>query len=81
VIIIIPTQTYEKKVMDSDKIEIYNKLNQIKPSGKTLKYPFNSWTPEKIKFTLKDIELKFKNQSQNQNQKRGGGSAQQVTVF
>jgi len=66
--------------MDSDKIETYNKLNHIKPSSKSLKYPFNSWTPEKIKFTLKDIELKFKNQSQNQ--KRGGnGGVHKVAVF
>lgn len=43
-----------------DRIEIYNKLNRIKPSNKILKYPFNFWSPEKIKFTQKEIELRFK---------------------
>ena len=44
-----------------NRIEIYNKLNRVKPSNKILKYPFNFWTPAKIKFTQKEIELKFKN--------------------
>ena len=43
-----------------DRIEIYNKLNRIKPSFKSLKYPFNFWTPDKIKFSQKEIEIKFK---------------------
>lgn len=65
--------------MDFDKIEIYNKLNRIKPSNKMLKYPFNFWTPEKIKFTQKDIELKFKN-LKLPNQKHGGDT-NKVVVF
>lgn len=49
---------------DIDIVSIYNKLNRIKPSKYALKYPFNFWTPEKIKFTQKDIQLKIKNMPQ-----------------
>lgn len=62
--------------MDAIKLDIYNKLNRIKPSSKSLKYPFNFWTPEKIKITQREIQLKFKNPPT----KRGGGGGQ-VTVF
>ena len=64
--------------MDSIKLDIYNKLNRIKPSNKSLKYPFNFWSPEKIKITQREIELKFKNPP-----KKKGGSIHQghVTVF
>jgi len=62
--------------MDSIKLDIYNKLNRIKPSSKSLKYPFNFWTPEKIKITQREIQLKFKNAPP----KRGGGSGT-VTVY
>lgn len=65
--------------MDVTKIVIYNKLNRIKPSNKSLKYPFNFWNPAKIKFTQKEIELKFKS-PQNANQ-RIGGAPLKVTVF
>jgi hypothetical protein len=54
-----------------DKIEIYNKLNRIKPSFKSLKYPFNFWTPEKIKFSQKEIEIKFKNGDNNDWKNKG----------
>jgi hypothetical protein len=60
-----------------DRIEIYNKLNRIKPSNKVLKYPFNFWTPEKIKFTQKEIELKFK----SLDTKVKGGTSAKVAVY
>jgi hypothetical protein len=59
-----------------DRIEIYNKLNRIKPSNKILKYPFNFWTPEKIKFTQNEIKLKFK---QEKNFK--GGEVTKIYIF
>lgn len=63
--------------MDSIKLEIYNKLNRIKPSTRSLKYPFNFWTPEKIKITQREIQIKAKDQPVNV--KKGGGG--KVTVF
>ena len=76
--------------MDVEKLDIYNKLNRIKPSNKMLKYPFNFWTPEKIKFTQKEIELKYKNmpmQNNNHNHHnhhnhhKKGGASSRVFVF
>ncbi len=61
-------------IMETVKIDIYNKLNRVKPSSKTLKYPFNFWTPEKIKISQAEIELKFKI-------KKGGGNGHQVFVY
>ncbi len=58
-----------------NKVEIYNKLNRIKPSKLSLKYPFNFWTPEKIKFTQKEIALQFKKQ------KKRGGAERQIVVY
>ncbi len=67
--------------MDLDTLEIYNKLNRIKPSIKSLKYPFNIWNPEKIKITQREIQLKFKNIPNNMAKKdmehnKKGGSIQ-----
>ena len=59
--IIIYSFNIREKQKKMNRIEIYNKLNRVKPSNKILKYPFNFWTPAKIKFTQKEIELKFKN--------------------
>jgi hypothetical protein len=66
-----------------NRIEIYNKLNRIKPSKSTLKYPFNFWTPEKIKFTQKEIEIKFKNIPQTKHKKGGNGNRElpKINVF
>lgn len=63
--------------MESIKLEIYNKLNRIKPSNKSLKYPFNFWTPEKIKMTQNEIELKFKNSGPI----KKGGDRLKIQVF
>lgn len=63
--------------MESIKLEIYNKLNRIKPSNKSLKYPFDFWTPEKIKMTQNEIELKFKNAKPV----KKGGELSKVQVF
>jgi hypothetical protein len=65
--------------MDSLKIDIYNKLNRIKPSNKSLKYPFDFWTPEKIKITQREIQLKFKNVPDKGKVK--GGSSSKVLIF
>ncbi len=65
--------------MDSIKLDIYNKLNRIKPSSKSLKYPFNFWTPEKVKITQREIQLKSKNQLNLQ--KDGGGGNCKVTIY
>lgn len=65
--------------MESIKLDIYNKLNRIKPSNKSLKYPFNFWSPDKVKITQQEIELKFKNPSKK---KFGGyGSNAHVIVY
>lgn len=62
--------------MDTIKLEVYNKLSRIKPSSRSLKYPFNFWTPEKIKITQNEIQLKAKNQPPI----KGGGHGK-VTVY
>lgn len=64
-----------------NRIEIYNKLNRIKPSKLNLKYPFNFWSPEKIKFTQKEIEIKFKNNPHKDKPKKKGGNVSKIIVF
>ena len=63
--------------MDKYKLEIYNKLNKIKPKYNKTKFPYNYWTPEKITETHKSIKLELSSDKKffkSYNKKKYGGS-------
>lgn len=59
----------------------YNILNSIKPAYFRSKFPYNIVDPNKIKFTMKKIEIWAKEEDKNNTQKKGGVEIYSPIIF
>jgi hypothetical protein len=55
-----------------DKIDIYNKLLEIRPSKWETQYPYNNWSKEKIDLVEKEIYLVVSSKNIKTKPKKGG---------
>ena len=64
------------------RIDTYLELAKIKPAWAKSKFPFDSWTPEKVTFTERQIELYWKNNPEflQETEVKGGGNIHIVVI-